>query len=87
MRFKYTFYLTSILAALHVALTPLTTLFKYKFDIPVLHVNGAYMAKHRITHADARAALAAAASGTFTPLKGEPDAARLEIVKPCKALR
>jgi len=51
---------------------------KYKYDIPVLHIDGAYWAKHRITLDESLEALAAASEGTFEPRKGEPDAGRLE---------
>lgn len=51
---------------------------KYKYDIPVLHVNGQYWAKHRITIDEARQALGAAKEQGFVPSKGEPDAGRLE---------
>ena len=51
---------------------------KYKYDIPVLHVDGLYWAKHRITLEEALDALAAARDGRFEAQVGEPDAARLE---------
>ena len=51
---------------------------KYKFDIPVLHVEGKYWAKHRITLEASLDALAAAQEQRFEASKGEPDAARLE---------
>ena len=51
---------------------------KYKYDIPVLHINGIYWAKHRITAEDSLAALAAADSGTLEPSRGEPNAAKME---------
>ena len=51
---------------------------KYKFDIPVLHVNGMYWAKHRITLEESLDALVAAQEQRFEASKGEPDAARLE---------
>jgi hypothetical protein len=52
---------------------------RYKYDIPVLHVNGLYMAKHRITAKEAVTALAASAAGTFVPPQGEPNAAQFEV--------
>ena len=51
---------------------------RYKYDIPVLHVDGAYWTKHRVTADDALAALAEARGGAFAPRPGQPDAARLE---------
>ena len=51
---------------------------KYKYDIPVLHIDGAYWAKHRITLDDTLQALAEAEASAFTPRRGEPDAARME---------
>ena len=54
---------------------------KYKYDIPVLHINGQYWAKHRITLDDTLAALQAAQEGSFEAQRGEPDAGRLERPK------
>ncbi|KAJ8603978.1 hypothetical protein CTAYLR_003351 [Chrysophaeum taylorii] len=56
---------------------------RYKYDIPVLHIDGVYWAKHRITRDQARAALIRATDAriaglAFAPTAGEPDAARLE---------
>ena len=51
---------------------------RYKYDIPVLAIDGVYWTKHRVTEGDARAALAEAASGNFRERPGEPDASRLE---------
>ena len=51
---------------------------KYKYDIPVLHIDGKYWAKHRITLEASMEALAAAEEQRFEASKGEPDAARLE---------
>ena len=51
---------------------------KYKYDIPVLHIDGVYWAKHRITAEQSIEALAAACDGQFEPQRGEPDAGRLE---------
>mmetsp|Transcript_28821 Transcript_28821/g.88155 ORF Transcript_28821/g.88155 Transcript_28821/m.88155 type:complete len:149 (-) Transcript_28821:65-511(-) len=55
----------------------------YKYDIPVLHVDGSYWAKHRLAPADAEAALLTAArlkaaDQPFPTSPGRPDAARLE---------
>ena len=51
---------------------------KYKYDIPVLHIDGSYWAKHRITLDGALDALATASEGAFEAQRGEPDASRLE---------
>ena len=51
---------------------------RYKYDIPVLKIDGVYWTKHRVTEGDARAAIDEAASGEFRERPGEPDAARLE---------
>ena len=51
---------------------------KYKYDIPVLHVDGKYWAKHRITADAATEALTAARKQAFVESRGEPDASRLE---------
>mmetsp|Transcript_13579 Transcript_13579/g.42873 ORF Transcript_13579/g.42873 Transcript_13579/m.42873 type:complete len:158 (-) Transcript_13579:114-587(-) len=56
---------------------------RYKYDIPVLHVDGAYWAKHRITLDQVRAALQTAAQlrdrdEPFPASRGQPDASRLE---------
>jgi glutaredoxin len=52
---------------------------KYKYDIPVLHINGQYWAKHRITADQARAVLQSyRETGTFVSPAGEPNAAALE---------
>jgi glutaredoxin len=51
---------------------------RYQFDIPVLHIDGAYWTKHRLTAAEAECALAAATRGAaVVPIGGaEPDARR-----------
>lgn len=54
---------------------------KYKYDIPVLHIDNAYWAKHRITLDETLEALDEAEQGTFAPRRGQPDAARLERPK------
>jgi len=51
---------------------------KYKYDIPVLHVQGRYWAKHRLSPEEALSAIADASEGTFEERNGEPDASRLE---------
>lgn len=51
---------------------------KYKWDIPVLHINGNYWTKHRLTAEDAIAGIEEASSGDFEAKQGEPDASRLE---------
>ena len=52
---------------------------RYKYDIPVLHMNDVYWTKHRLTEAQAVQGLQAAAAGTFhliqPPLSEEPNAA------------
>ena len=55
---------------------------KYKYDIPVLHIDGKYWAKHRITAEGSLDALTAAAEKRFEECAGEPDAARLERPRP-----
>ena len=48
---------------------------RYKWDIPVLHIDGKYFAKHRIQSvAELDSALAEAARGEFIEREGEPDA-------------
>ena len=52
---------------------------KYKWDIPVLHVNGLYWTKHRLSEEDALDGLGRARAGTLElPMRGEPDAAAME---------
>jgi glutaredoxin len=51
---------------------------RYKYDIPVLHVNGQYWTKHRMTAEDAVQGITAARKGSFTSPSGEPDAGALE---------
>ena len=43
----------------------------YKYDIPVLHINGHYWAKHRLAADAAREGLAQAEAGTFTSPTGQ----------------
>lgn len=47
---------------------------RYKWDIPVLHIDGLYFAKHRLERAELDSALAEAAAGAFAERAGEPDA-------------
>mmetsp|Transcript_27609 Transcript_27609/g.57976 ORF Transcript_27609/g.57976 Transcript_27609/m.57976 type:complete len:187 (+) Transcript_27609:110-670(+) len=51
---------------------------KYKYDIPVLHINDIYWTKHRLSEDDAIAAIEEASAGDFAMRSGEPDAGRLE---------
>ena len=51
---------------------------RYKYDIPVLHVNQAYWIKHRLSPEDAVSGIRSAAEGSFKSPPGEPDASRLE---------
>jgi thiol-disulfide isomerase/thioredoxin len=51
---------------------------RYKFDIPVLHLDGKYWTKHRLTIEDARNAMTKAREGTFESPPGEPNAAKFE---------
>lgn len=55
---------------------PLSSLPRY--DIPVLHVNGMYWTKHRLSVEDAAVGIKEARSGPFAERRGEPDASRLE---------
>ena len=53
---------------------------KYKYDIPVLHLNGQYWTKHRLTREEAvEGIMEAALKGTLLePRPGEPNAAAQE---------
>lgn len=51
---------------------------RYKYDIPVLHINGVYWTKHRLSKDEAIKAIASAKDGSFVSPPGEPDASRLE---------
>jgi glutaredoxin len=46
----------------------------YKYDIPVVHVNGMYWTKHRLTVQEAMEGLQAVQNGSFTSPPGEPKA-------------
>lgn len=56
---------------------------KYKYDIPVLHINYQYWTKHRLTADEAMAALTMAKDndGTFEARSGQPNAAAMEREK------
>ena len=55
---------------------------KYKYDIPVLHMNNVYWTKHRVTAEEAIMAIEEVRNSndgvSFTMRTGEPDAGRLE---------
>jgi thiol-disulfide isomerase/thioredoxin len=51
---------------------------KYKYDIPVLHVNNQYWIKHRIEKEEAKSGLTMAREGKFSKRDGEPDAGAIE---------
>lgn len=51
---------------------------RYKYDIPVLHIDGQYWAKHRLTADEAREGLRQAREKTFRSPPGEPNAGKLE---------
>ena len=51
---------------------------KYKWDIPVLHINGLYWTKHRLTSDEALEALSEARDGHFVAQKGQPNAAAMD---------
>jgi glutaredoxin len=52
---------------------------RYKYDIPVLHLNDVYWTKHRLTVEEAKAGLTAAFEGRFVePVHGEPNAKQRE---------
>lgn len=54
---------------------------RYKYDIPVLHVNGRYWAKHKITSTEAIEGITTARDGIFQSPPGEPNAARSERMR------
>jgi hypothetical protein len=60
----------------------LTWFHKYKYDIPVLHMNNVYWTKHRLTTEEAIMAIEEVRNSndgvSFTMREGEPDAGRLE---------
>jgi glutaredoxin len=51
---------------------------RYKYDIPVLHLDGKYWTKHRLSIDEARNALTQVQEGTFESPPGEPNAAKFE---------
>jgi len=51
---------------------------KYKYDIPVLHINNQYWIKHRLEEDEARGGLQQAMEGDFVAKDGEPDAGEME---------
>ena len=51
---------------------------KYKYDIPILHIEGRYWIKHRTTLDQAREGLEALRNGTFEVPQGEPNASEME---------
>jgi len=51
---------------------------KYKYDIPVLHLDGQYWIKHRLTADEAKEGLEAYRNGTFGSPRGEPNASEME---------
>jgi hypothetical protein len=53
---------------------------RYKYDIPILHINGMYWAKHRLRREQAIAGLEAARVGSFVEARPgeEPDAGAME---------
>ncbi len=51
---------------------------KYKYDIPVLHMEDVYWTKHRLTKEEAIKGIEEVMNGKFEEGKGEPDAGRLE---------
>ena len=51
---------------------------KYKWDIPVLHIDGKYWTKHKLDSMEAIDALTKAALGNFEEGNDEPDAAAME---------
>jgi glutaredoxin len=51
---------------------------RYKYDIPVLHVNGEYWIKHKLTVEEAIEALTAVKEGKFQSPPGEPNAKNME---------
>jgi glutaredoxin len=51
---------------------------KYKWDIPVLHIDGKYWTKHKLDAKEAVNALTRARNGEFEEQRGEPNAAAME---------
>lgn len=51
---------------------------KYKYDIPVLHLDGKFWVKHKITIEEAKQGLQRAREGIFDEQSGDPDAGAME---------
>ena len=51
---------------------------KYKYDIPILHVDDKFWIKHRMTTEEAIEGLAEAKKGNFQARPGEPNAGAME---------
>jgi hypothetical protein len=51
---------------------------KYKYDIPVLHLNGQYWIKHKLVADEVRTAFKATDEGRFESPRGEPNAGEME---------
>ena len=51
---------------------------KYKWDIPVLHIDGKYWTKHKLDVDEATEALESAKNGEFEKRRGEPNAGEME---------
>ena len=49
-----------------------------RYDIPVLHIDDVYWAKHRLTPEEAVEGIGQSCQGQFQARAGEPDASRLE---------
>ena len=49
---------------------------KYKYDIPVLHLNGNYWTKHRLSTGDVEQAFGAVSKSVFESPPGEPNAGK-----------
>eukprot|EP00956_Cyclotella_meneghiniana_P042344 scaffold248425_cov73-Cyclotella_meneghiniana.AAC.4 len=49
-----------------------------RYDIPVLHIDDVYWAKHRLTPEEAVEGIEQSCQGRFLARTGEPDASRLE---------
>lgn len=51
---------------------------KYKYDIPVLHLNDKYFAKHKLSREEAILGITACREGKFASPAGDPNAAAME---------
>jgi len=51
---------------------------KYKYDIPVLHIDERYWTKHRLDQGEAKKTLKEAMQGIFQTRQGQPDAGAME---------